>query len=155
MSAAMNATLADDDQPSVNVFCMYELSQLVQILNQLNTIDDLSKRLKKVHQFLAIYSLYQSLVYLRKPSNDVNQSLKPYYTSPVSDLLEMQKLMKNLSVELNILIRKNQQADFLAVRLKWKIVKYKNKTQTVDSLMICSSLSWLILSSCPALKSSH
>lgn len=115
MSTAMNATLADDHQPSVDVFCMYELSHLVQVLIKLNTIDDLPKRLEKMHQFLAIYSLYQSLVYLRKPANDVNQSLKPYYASPEPDLLEMKKLMTNLSVELNILIWKHQQAECLVV----------------------------------------
>lgn len=117
-SAAMNAIVTDDNQPKIDAPCMYELSKLLQMLCELNLIDDLSKKYNKLHQFLAIYSCYQSLVYLRKPTHDVHPLLKPYFTSSKHDLQAMQQFMRNLSVELNVLMRKSQQFDYLGVSSK-------------------------------------
>lgn len=111
-------TTAVDGVPDVADFCMYDLLQLLQILNQLNSINDLANRLKKLQEFLATYSLYQSLVYLRTSMHNVNDLLKPYFTVKASDFLEFHQVLKNLACELHGLMRRNQQADYTEVRRK-------------------------------------
>lgn len=115
VAAAMNAVTPNDDELRSNSFFMYELSKVLGILNELNSIAENPKRFNKLYQVLALYSSYQSLVYLRKPKFDKIPSLQEYFTASKHDLLEMQEFLKRLCVELNILIRKHQQVEHLAV----------------------------------------
>lgn len=117
LSATMNSlTMAEDYAHTAVDFHMKDLPELLQIFNQLNSIDDLANRLNKIHQFLAIYSLYESLVRHQNSTYDVSDALKPFFSAKKADFLELQQLLKNLVVELNVLIRKNPQPDYIAVR---------------------------------------
>lgn len=127
VAAAMNAITPNDDELKSDSFYMYELSKVLDILNELNSIDEKSKRFNKLYQLLALYSSYQSLVYLRKPKFDSITSLQKYFTASKSDLLAMQEFLKRLCVELNILMRKHQQVEYFAVSLK----KY-NENESIE-----------------------
>lgn len=124
LSAAMNTTTEDeDDQPKV--FCMVDLPRLLNIMNQLNSIEDLNKRLEKLHQFLVIYSVYQSLVFLREPKHEVSELLEPCFAFNEPQLREFEQLLRNLFAELNVHIRKFQHAEWIGVKIKriWRIGK--------------------------------
>lgn len=107
----MNATTSNDDRPNVDVFCMYEFPKLLEIVEQLNSIDDMPTRLNKLNQFLILYTLYQSLVYIRKPTYNVNALLSPYFQVDKADFLKFERFLKNVSVETSILLRKQQYVD--------------------------------------------
>lgn len=132
----MKTSTLDVSQRDVKVFNLYEQSELLELLQQVNAIDDSKQRMRKLYDFMASYSLYQSMVYLREPSFDGDEMFQTYFQTDRDALTEFQNLFKVLIYELNTQILRQHDMESIAVSSIQLCISASNRRQNIMKFIV-------------------